>query len=238
MKNVLVSIALAASLLSAGSASALTIKKGQVLGSDGIVYDGASPSQKRALVANAQRTDLFGNKQKSSGVTGKNLFIVVEDDVVFVPLTDVVGKDKDTIQGIVLEAVETQFVLNFAIEQAAGENLTPAETEVLIAVLQSDFDPEEIDASQAEILAALDSLDISEATKAATEAAWEGISQADLAEATAYAAERIAADTAIQSAIDDAAANGEEVDWDSLAQQYPDSVEQGESCFDSDADGC
>ena len=220
-------------VLSANHALALTLKKGQVLGGDGVVYDGASPQQKAALVANSKRKDFFGNEQGKSGLTGSNLFIVVEDDVVFVPITEVVGKDKDAVKDIIMDAVETQFVLNYAVDQAAKENLTPEQTEVLIAVLQDDFDPEEMDASLAEITSALDSLDIDATARAATEAAWEGISVADLEEATAYAAERIAADNAIQSAIDEAAASGEEVDWEALQQQYPGSVEMDAPCYDN-----
>ena len=225
-------VALAMALFGSG-ASALTLKKGQVLGGDGIIYDGASPEQKNALVANSKRKDFFGNEQGKSGLMGGNLFIVVEDDVVFVPVSDVVGKDKDVVKDIIMEAVETQFVLNYAIERAGNENLTPEQTEVLIAVLQEDFDPEELDASTEEIAAALESLDIDETARQATEEAWQGISQSDLAEATAYAAERIAADNAIQNAIDEAAENGEEVDWDALQQQYPDSIEQGEHCYEN-----
>ena len=234
MRNYLTMTLLSACLcLGATHASALTLKKGQVLGGDGIVYDGASPQQKAALVANAKRKDFFGNEQGQSGLSGSNLFIVVEDDVVFVPISEVSGKDKDAVKDIIMEAVETQFVLNYAVDQAAKENLTVEETEILIAVLQDDFDPAEMDASLAEITSALDSLDIDEAARAATEAAWEGISVADLEEATAYAAERIAADNAIQSAIDEAASSGEEVDWEALQQQYPDSIEQGEHCYEN-----
>ena len=234
MKQFLSMTLIAASLaLTAGTASALTLKKGQVLGSDGIVYTGASPAQKAAIIANSKRKDFFGNELGKSGLTGTNLFIVVEEDVVFVPISEVVGKDKDAVKDIIMDAVETQFVLNYAIDQAASENLTPEQTEVLIAVLQEDFDPEEMDASLEEITSALDSLDIDATARAATEAAWEGISVADLEEATAYAAERIAADNAIQSAIDDAATNGEEVDWEALQQQFPDSVEQDAHCSEN-----
>ena len=70
------------------------------------------------------------------------------------------GKGKDAVKDIIIDAVETQFVLNFAVEKAANENLTPEQTEVLVAVLQEDFDPEEMDASLAEIKSALDGLDI------------------------------------------------------------------------------
>ena len=164
---------------------------------------------------------------------GTNLFIVVDDDVVFVPVSEVVGKDKEMVKDIIMDAVETQFILNFAVEQAADENLTPEQTEILVAVLQEDFDPEEMDASLEEITAALDSLDIDATARAATEAAWEGISVADLEEATAYAAERIAADNAIQDAIDAAAESGDEVDWEALQQQYPDSIEMDDPCYEN-----
>ena len=234
MKKLITSTLISVSLvLVAGTTSALTLKKGQVIGGDGIIYDGASPSQKAAIVANAKRKDFFGNEQGKSGVTGTNLFVVIEDDVVFVPVSEVVGKDKEIVKDIIMEAVETQFVLNYAIDKAASENLTPEQTEVLIAVLQEDFDPEEMDASLEEITQALDSLDIDEAARAATEAAWQGISVADLEEATAYAADRIAADNAIQDAIDKAAQSGDEVDWEALQQQYPDSVEMDDPCFDN-----
>lgn len=143
------------------------------------------------------------------------------------------GKGKDAVKDIIIDAVETQFVLNFAVEKAANENLTPEQTEVLVAVLQEDFDPEEMDASLAEIKSALDGLDIDSAARAATEAAWEGISVADLEQATAYAAERIAADNAIQNAIDEAAASGEEVDWEALQQQFPDSVQMDDPCTEN-----
>ena len=143
------------------------------------------------------------------------------------------GKGKDAVKDIIIDAVETQFVLNFAVEKAANENLTPEQTEVLVAVLQEDFDPEEMDASLAEIKSALDGLDIDSAARAATEAAWEGISVADLEQATAYAAERIAADNAIQNAIDEAAASGEEVDWEALQQQFPDLVQMDDPCTEN-----
>lgn len=201
--------------------------------SDGQVYDGASPGQKAALVANSKRSDFFGNARGKAGLYGTNIFVVVEDDVVFVPITEVAGKGKDAVKDIIIDAVETQFVLNFAVEKAANENLTPEQTEVLVAVLQEDFDPEEMDASLAEIKSALDGLDIDSAARAATEAAWEGISVADLEQATAYAAERIAADNAIQNAIDEAAASGEEVDWEALQQQFPDSVQMDDPCTEN-----
>ena len=56
-----------ASALAAAPAHALTFKKGQVLGPDGEVYDGASPEQQAALVEQSKQEGWFG-KKKTSGV--------------------------------------------------------------------------------------------------------------------------------------------------------------------------
>ena len=62
MKNILVAGVVA--LFMASTANALTLKSGQVLGSDGGVYDGASPEKQQALIAQAQ------NGGEIAGVTG------------------------------------------------------------------------------------------------------------------------------------------------------------------------
>ena len=42
------------SILAMSPAAALTFKKGQVLGADGKIYDGASPEQEEALIKKAE----------------------------------------------------------------------------------------------------------------------------------------------------------------------------------------
>lgn len=74
----------------AAPASALTFKKGEVLGPDGNVYTGASPEQLDRLIERAADQDL------PAGVVGNNVFVVVEDQVSFVPVTDIVGKTKES----------------------------------------------------------------------------------------------------------------------------------------------
>lgn len=74
---------------------ALTFKKGEVLGSDGKVYEGASPQQRDNIIARAQKSD------ETAGVSGSNLFVVMEDKVVFIPLSDLSGKTKETRMDIV-----------------------------------------------------------------------------------------------------------------------------------------
>ena len=80
MRNV---IAVAfASLAIASAAQALTFKKGEVLGNDGEVYNGASPEQMERLIEKAAAEDM------PAGVTGNNVFVVVGDKVSFVPISD------------------------------------------------------------------------------------------------------------------------------------------------------
>lgn len=74
----------------AAPATALTFKKGEVLGPDGNVYTGASPEQMERLIERAAEQDM------PAGVVGNNVFVVVEDQVSFVPVSDLAGKTKDT----------------------------------------------------------------------------------------------------------------------------------------------
>ena len=93
MKQAMQALLVGFLVLGAGQATALTLKTGQVLGSDGGVYDGASPEQIERMIENAEREDWGGNK-RTSGVIGRNLSIVVEEKPVFVPLNDLQGKTK------------------------------------------------------------------------------------------------------------------------------------------------
>ena len=73
-------------VLGAESGNALTFKKGEVLGADGQVYEGASPTQLDRLISRAQKGG------ETAGVAGRNVFIVVDEGVVFVPISDLAGK--------------------------------------------------------------------------------------------------------------------------------------------------
>ena len=106
MKKVIVPLLMALALASTGPANALTFKKGQVLGSDGKLYDGASPQVIENLIKYAERTG------KTAGVNGKSVFVVVdvpgqdsEKEVVFISFQDFAGKDKKGIQETVLDKV-------------------------------------------------------------------------------------------------------------------------------------
>ena len=81
------------SILSSVPAAALTLKSGEVIGSDGNIYAGASPENAANL--------------KGSGVVGRNLFIEVNGKVTFVPLADLAGKSKETVKEIIISAIMT-----------------------------------------------------------------------------------------------------------------------------------
>ena len=106
MKKVIVPLLMALALASTGPANALTFKKGQVLGSDGKLYDGASPQVIENLINYAERTG------ETAGINGKSVFVVVdvpgqdsEKEVVFISFQDLAGKDKKGIQETVLDKV-------------------------------------------------------------------------------------------------------------------------------------
>ena len=79
--------------------NALTFKKGEVLGSDGEVYHGASPEQIDRLVEKAKDTGDVG------GVTGNNVFVVVGENVTFIPVNNLRNLSKDTQIAVVGDAV-------------------------------------------------------------------------------------------------------------------------------------
>ena len=169
------------------AASALTFKKGQVLGSDGQIYDGASPDLRDRLIKKAQRTG------ESAGVTAGKLFVVVNDTITFVPLSDLVGKSEETVKEIVVEKV-TETVTKVFTEQAL------AKAGINVEDLADGAEDAASDEEVAAALASIDDADVAgiaaaEAAKA-TKEAWANISQEDLAEATQYAAEFAAEEAA------------------------------------------
>ena len=114
MKNAFMIATVAAGIACAPlAAHALTFKKGQVLGSDGQVYDGASPRETARILENAK----YGGK--AVGGFGRNLFVVIGEDITFIPLTDLSGKSEDQIEEIVVDR-GTKDVLNRAIAANAA----------------------------------------------------------------------------------------------------------------------
>ena len=90
--------------LTTSTSFALTLKTGEVLGSDGVVYNGASPEQLDRLIGHSQASG------KTVGVFGQNVFVVLDEGAVFVPFSEVAGKRKETVQAVVVASVVAKVV--------------------------------------------------------------------------------------------------------------------------------
>jgi len=85
-----------------GGAAALTLKKGEVLASDGTIHFGASPKNKERIIANANRRD------SAAGMHGSNVFVVLGDSVTFIPRNELRGKTKESMTNLVGDRVIQQ----------------------------------------------------------------------------------------------------------------------------------
>ena len=138
----LISAALFACALS-GSAYALTFTSGQVIGADGIVYDGASPEQKAAILKEAQRSG------KKAGVSGGSLYVVVQENVLFVDLKKLAGKSKDDVNDIIVGEIEQQLVDIFINNKAPTGDVTRAEAADTIVTAVSNNNRQQTDLAAA-----------------------------------------------------------------------------------------
>lgn len=129
--------------ISVTGASALTLKSGEVLGKDGKVYEGASPQEREAIINNSSGTDWFGNEKKAAGLHGRNFYVVVQDNVVFIPVKDLMGKTKETQKEILMDYVigvdpgitmEDLAADTAALEHQMGERLKSIEEAVEMGV--------------------------------------------------------------------------------------------------------
>ncbi|MEK9856041.1 MAG: hypothetical protein VW495_14675, partial [Rhodobiaceae bacterium] len=177
--------------------SALTLKSGQVLSSDGQVYDGASPEQQEALIARSREKGWFGAEGKKSGVQGSNVYIVVQDELVFVPIKEIKGKSKEGVTEVIKNHIVDALMADAAAKVIAEEGSIDAESLEKLAKLANDPVTSEIaaqiaedaagDAAMAEALTeatlAIATVDIDNAAEvAAAEAGYEAAIEAAHAE--------------------------------------------------------
>ena len=138
-----------AAMLAVSGAHALTIKKGQVIGGDGGVYDGASPEQMEVYIERAK------DGGDTAGLVGNNVFVVVGDDITFVAVQDLLGKTKEgqmnTIGDAVVEKVAGTDAISF--EQINELQEVANETGVAIEdIFKVDSALGELDAELAAII--------------------------------------------------------------------------------------
>ena len=90
MRNIIAMLLMSLAISSTAHAQDLVLKSNEVLGPDGEVHTGASPQQMERLIERAQEGGL------PAGVVGNLVFVVIEDHVSFIPVSDIVGKTKES----------------------------------------------------------------------------------------------------------------------------------------------
>ena len=66
-----------------------------MLGPDGTMYQGASPEERERLIKKAAEDG------KTAGVSGSSLFVVMDGEIMFIPLSDLQGKSRNARMDIV-----------------------------------------------------------------------------------------------------------------------------------------
>jgi len=160
VKSLIISAALSLAIVC--QASALTFKKGEVLGPDGTMHEGASPDQMQRLIANAEESGDVG------GVVGNNVFVVVGGDVTFIPVNDLRNLPKETQINVIGDAVVQDLTGNddITFEQVSAVSEMSAETGISVEEILNDgniegIDPDimkEIEAMSAETGISIDNL--------------------------------------------------------------------------------
>ena len=77
--------------------NSLTIKSGQIISSDGKVYEFGSPKEKEFLI---KKSITYG---KSMGVFNNNLFLIIDEKILFIPLQEIISSTDIQITNLVIE---------------------------------------------------------------------------------------------------------------------------------------
>ena len=77
--------------------NSLTIKSGQIISSDGKIYEFASPKEKEFLI---KKSKAHG---KSMGVFNNNLFLIIDEKILFIPLQEIITSTDIQITNLVIE---------------------------------------------------------------------------------------------------------------------------------------
>ena len=88
------------------TSKALTIKSGQVISSDGKVYNFASPKEKELLI---KKSKIEG---KSIGVQNKNLFLIIEEEILHIPIEKIIWSSDTQIINLVEKKIKLFFEKN------------------------------------------------------------------------------------------------------------------------------
>ena len=88
------------------AAKAFTIKSGQVISSDGKVYEFASPKEVELLIKKSK------DSGKSLGVFNNNLFLIVDERILHIPLQDIISLTDTQIYNLINKKTDKFFKKN------------------------------------------------------------------------------------------------------------------------------
>ena len=92
--------------------NSLTIKSGQIIYSDGKVYEFASPKEKEFLI---KKSETHG---KSMGVFNNNLFLIIDEKILFIPLQEIITSTDIQITNLVIEKTNL-FIKNYNLNEGS-----------------------------------------------------------------------------------------------------------------------
>ena len=92
--------------------NSLTIKSGQIISSDGKIYEFASPKEKEFLI---KKSKTYG---KSMGVFNNNLFLIIDEKILFIPLQEIITSTDIQITNLVIEKT-ILFIKNYNLNEGS-----------------------------------------------------------------------------------------------------------------------
>ena len=132
---------LSVALISSGVQADLVIKSGQVIGSDGKIYDGMSPQTAAALAAQAEAGEL------KTGVINGNFYVILDDVISTVPLRSLSNLEPEERVSLIKESFALEAREAYEAEYRASlsntvSNQLKAEVEERLEVAESDVERE------------------------------------------------------------------------------------------------
>ena len=92
--------------------NSLTIKSGQIISSNGKIYEFASPKEKEFLI---KKSITYG---KSMCVFNNNLFLIIDEKILFIPLQEIITSTDIQITNLVIEKT-ILFIKNYNLNEGS-----------------------------------------------------------------------------------------------------------------------
>jgi hypothetical protein len=112
------------STLSLSASASITLQSGQVIGPDGAIYDGMSPQTEAALLESIEPGET------RVGVVNNSLYVIVNDEITTVPLSDLQSLDSDSRLEYIKDAIKSDYLESGSIELSDSLNHSEVEREL------------------------------------------------------------------------------------------------------------